>query len=1031
MRLPDYPVRALARIAGVDADGQVGLAAVATFDNLAAAVASTTVDANTTIVTTFGRYDKGDGGGTIYKQVDSAPIHDLWIEINGIKFEWCDSILDVRMAGAKADGTYNLVTGEIGGTDNAQFIQSAIDAHTYFHLAPAVHFRGPGLYRITKTIHCGYGHVAATTRVYGAKGTIIQSDHTGLGADFNQTVLVCDFSNAPGVNHQGCRGNVWSGVGLIGRNATYCFTNDLGAVDGALIDDTIAASWIDPTLDANAGSRYAPYAGHTIDGYSGDQPTPHYPDIDYPQWALDAGATQYNEGFSSDITIEHCYIGGFAAGVVTHPSGSNGNGDLLYLRHVHFEFMQHAVSISHTQCRNVLRENCSYVHLYCVLTNQAHGMQNGAINGPDINSNVGACNRLFDLSGTSIAGPLMYIHTYAESVWKIGDVGASTTSETSIDFDSCKLSFTAQNDARGVPAWLIGGGLANQMSIIFTGGTLIGFKSVAAFAFDGETITIRGTLIASTTTRTEKFEKFGHNATFGGLCLYGLYTRSGRIAAKSLLYNLDSDSGTFGGVLGGDRILCDRRIPANFYSSRLVPTNDLVDEGVYNVNSTLSLDKSHLIDVSIIDRALTFTLPSNASTTPSALARRGPLAGDVLMDDVTGTVWFVSAVDTDTLVVQATQQNNYKSDGGGGFDAIDAISFASGTLFCGNARIFTPSFFTTGSLASGSADITNVGRPDGYGLFLDEILVGDYFYVDPLKDHTFNEAEALVSAVDIASPGTITVGDNAVYTQDRKRIELFARQMTYPEPPPPVDPVVQFTDRLAVPLDSGHLAAYSDLINGMVSAGLWDKFRVLHVEKAPNEDTAAQNLISADYPITVVGSPTFVADDGYTACDSSNYLDPGFVATTDPSPKFLRNSGAVVGSTNSLSSATGFIIGHTIQSGSEVSIFPHYTDGHVYADCNSSDATEFDGGAASGGAGLWIVSRVDSSEFKLYKDGSLIGTSTSTSAAVSANSFYYGTGNGDWTHNIEVVGIASGLDATDVTNFNTLWIAFKAAIDAL
>ncbi len=181
--------------------------------------------------------------------------------------------------------------------------------------------------------------------------------------------------------------------------------------------------------------------------------------------------------------------------------------------------------------------------------------------------------------------------------------------------------------------------------------------------------------------------------------------------------------------------------------------------------------------VDLTDKVLTFTM---LATSEAAFVRHGPMAGDVLMDNDTGTVWFVDTADLDTRIVTAVQQNNYRSDGGSGFDAIDAIQFDTGILYCGNARIFTPSYPTIGDLTSGSATIANVGRADGNGEHLTEILSADYYYVDEIKDRPFDPDESGIASVTIASPGHLTLHGNALYSQSRRRLELFARRLSYP-----------------------------------------------------------------------------------------------------------------------------------------------------------------------------------------------------------------------------------------------------------
>ena len=724
------------------------------------------IPSNLSAICTLGYYAAGDGGGAIYKRINAKPQHALWFQsLDGALWQWADRILNVFMAGARDDGTYNKATGVMTGTDNTRSIQNAIDAHTYFHLSDSVYFpiHNTGMYRTTGTIHCGYGVSFTTTRIFGA-GPALRGE-----SQFNGPTILCDFSNAMGVNHQGARGNIWRGVSLIGRNWAYCYENNMGDVGGARIDDTIASNWLNPTLEVNSGSRYAPYAAFCIDGYSGAQPTPHYPEVSFPSWLGNVG--QYSKVFSSDVTIQDFYVGGFSVGILAHPSGSDGNGDFITIAHGLIEYTQYCISISHTQCRNVRRDNLIYNGNYCILTNNTHGKRNGAIIGPDINGSASGCTNLFQLGGTSTGGPLIFISMYCEACWRIGDVNSPTSSETSIHFDSCKFAFTGQNDTRGVPPFLIGGE-GNQLPIKFTGGAIFNLPSVAAISYSGTFVSFDGTTIHSASERTSLYERFAHNVTCGGLCLRGLTSRTGAIQVKSAIYNIDT--GILASQISGARQRCNRSFPANFYSARLVEYYEDDGEGVWNPRSTTSLDKSKLLDMNISGKLLTFMMPPEYAAWQFALV--GPNPGDVLMDEETGTVWFVHNVDNNARTVKATLQNNYRSDQSGGYTMLAPINLRSGTLFCGNSRLFTTGYCTVGDLTSGSRTIANVGRADGYGAYLPtDLRAGDLLYIDQHRDFAFSETSATISEVVPGMPGSLRVASAAKYTQTRKRLTTFVR----------------------------------------------------------------------------------------------------------------------------------------------------------------------------------------------------------------------------------------------------------------
>jgi hypothetical protein len=100
------------------------------YKNLAEAVADTTLETGM-FVTTLGYYEEGDGGGGIYKAVNSNPSYtsnvnkktdatsDTWLKLlhNGT--------VNIRQAGAKGDGLGSL--SSTSGTDDTDAIQQVLD----------------------------------------------------------------------------------------------------------------------------------------------------------------------------------------------------------------------------------------------------------------------------------------------------------------------------------------------------------------------------------------------------------------------------------------------------------------------------------------------------------------------------------------------------------------------------------------------------------------------------------------------------------------------------------------------------------------------------------------------------------------------------------------------------------------------------------------------------------------------------------------------------------------------------------------
>src|SRR5258706_10799563 len=83
-------------------------------------------------------------------------------------------------------------------------------------------------------------------------------------------------------------------------------------------------------------------------------------------------------------------------------------------------------------------------------------------------------------------------------------------------------------------------------------------------------------------------------------------------------------------------------------------------------------------------------------------------------------------------------------------------------------------------------------------------------------------------------------------------------------------------------LDSTHITAYTNLLNGLDTDGLTSKLDMLHVYATQDSTTALLNLVSSSFTGTANGSPTFTADRGFTGTASSStiYIDTGFNPST-------------------------------------------------------------------------------------------------------------------------------------------------------
>lgn len=694
---------------------------------------------------------------------------------------------DTSNAGARiilARGTVPLVfaewwgaKGDLAGTSTAQLaaatddtlpIQQAVDCTIYGGTSVPVQLLGK-LYKTTDTIHGGYG-VSHTTngQTHVFNSVVIQGMGYMAVAEpiFSGTAIVPTFSDRPAINFQGSRGSRAWRFTLYGKLAAYIAANNMGGMGGgvSLVDDTVAANWNDPSLAATQDSRYAPYAGIAIDAYSGVQPATHYPNVTFP--AFLGSPAQYGKDFSSDVLIEDVEIIGFTVPVACQPCDADGNGDFVRLRNVTIAKCKWATSVGNSQSRGFIMDGVVVSEFYAVMTNNTHGRQIGKYSG---NVNTMQCYggiNLFQF-GSFYAMPIVFTNFYAESLWKIGSVAPASTVEGTIIFDGAQFNFAAQTDLRGYPASILDGAGAQLIDIQFRGGQAEYYKNIFQVNLFG--VSYDGFSLRQITAKTNTYEKLAHNALAGGI-VTPRFQALERSRIRYEPYNLDTGAAT-GLAASTKRCKASSRVTCIplWTEGVQAASSDYDDLPPAPIAVSSFIAKSSLSSCSLSGKTLTIVFTSRADVT---FMQSGPLPGDVIWDDQTGSVFFVRSRTTTTVLAEL--QNNYKTVVGV-TTPLAAFSTTVGNLYWRNSRIYTPTFYTRGDFTAASNLITNVGRDDGgTGHVTTDIVALDALFIQEQRDLFINSADNPLTAV-AATQLTMTANVN-VRTQVRRRLDWFIRQ---------------------------------------------------------------------------------------------------------------------------------------------------------------------------------------------------------------------------------------------------------------
>lgn len=232
---------------------------------------------------------------------------------------------------------------------------------------------------------------------------------------------------------------------------------------------------------------------------------------------------------------------------------------------------------------------------------------------------------------------------------------------------------------------------------------------------------------------------------------------------------------------------------------------------------------------------------------------------------------------------------------------------------------------------------------------------------------------------------------------------------------------------------SGALATnYQNMICGMVTDGTWALMYGIWMLATNTTTTANLNLVSTNFTLTVNGTETFAANNGYTGDASTGYFDTGL--NPAGGGNYTQNSGALGSCV--LSSRTTSQVWASIGNSNFATYAytePLGTGSLVAYELNSG---VFQSLAASNAQGSLIVSRTSSSAIALYKNGSSVATPADTSTGLANENMFVGaynlggTASANSGDQIAYAFVSGGLTPTQASNVYSRLHTFLVAVGA-
>ena len=235
-------------------------------------------------------------------------------------------------------------------------------------------------------------------------------------------------------------------------------------------------------------------------------------------------------------------------------------------------------------------------------------------------------------------------------------------------------------------------------------------------------------------------------------------------------------------------------------------------------------------------------------------------------------------------------------------------------------------------------------------------------------------------------------------------------------------------------LSGTETSAYTTMICGMVTDGVWTKLDAFYIFATNTTTTANHNLISTSFGLTqVVGALTFTADRGYTGI-AGRALDTNLVLTA--ATKYTLNSAASGGYVLTNRTANGAAVLFGVTDATRYDFMrTHNASGNAEFDVNSAT---FSAAASTTSQGSWFANRSAASgagALTLYRNGSSFSATSVASTGVPTTQTIWisalnnnGVLNSSGTDEIAAFWVGGGFNATDVANFSSRVNTYMAAL---
>jgi len=208
------------------------------------------------------------------------------------------------------------------------------------------------------------------------------------------------------------------------------------------------------------------------------------------------------------------------------------------------------------------------------------------------------------------------------------------------------------------------------------------------------------------------------------------------------------------------------------------------------------------------------------------------------------------------------------------------------------------------------------------------------------------------------------------------------------------------------------------------TAGLWTKYDAFWLMAAPGKNSGLLNIIADEFNLTLVSTPAFTTDRGYTGNGTDAALNCNYTPSSD-ADKYTINEcsfGIYIRTNNNTGShVMSAYDGNTSRL---IMLAPREADGKGYFAINNPNEDAI----SSDSSGMWILSRTAKNAYKVYRNGAELTAKTGVAGGLLQKVLHLLCYNNNGTlanfsnREASLAFIGGVMTQTDVTNFQTIWV---------